>query len=866
MLLPLFILLVVILVYHKLSNILPAQNQQYEMKRCTYKTFYFETSDGIRIACDLYLPELDVSSTISSSDTVPKDDLNQFFASERKYPVMVAPSRYTRSLRIHWIFRYIEFFGGKPFSLVDNQFIKAFLDEGLAVFVYDIRGCGCSEGFSSFLFNDREIQDGDEIIDFIKKAPFCNGKIGLWGISYGGISAINLSIREAALISKTKGNDKERNIVASANLFHFWNIYTDLAYHGGMRFHFFINTWWRLLYCLDRQAFWRFGPGALLLIEGISPVPYETTVRCLQAQEESIVTSSESDHTKLESVTISFKEKLYVLVSTKGKGRVGVNSGRAARRAVVASHRNNFNPTSVDYTYSDDTEIITKRLVCHESNDYKLEELRNSIHGGDSVYNDSLPDQLHIGGWFDSSCKSCINAYYQIMGETGPNVKRIQSSLNQYLLLGPWTHGGLQHAFTHTHQSKYKSPFGTVTILPFSFPELLKQYMIRALALDKARTNKASKNEDTTTTTTKDDLVMHRDEKGVCLSGISSAKEVARMLTPETPVGYYVMQADYWRFCKEFPLKSKRISFSLSAKQDGASAATNLPGSYFSDSMRRSSFRQRSQVQQRHLSLIQCKYDEGPRFLATDEVPVPEMETIDSIETKVVTCDVNPKYDVGYVGSSRWTTTTDLLNPINCDMDSPLLAAQLRFTSAPLDTDLEVTGIPTIEFWVSSTNPQADLFVSLQCVQENGVSCYVTEGCLRLMHRYYHNGQKDSKCPIYQPPLDYLPMRTFTQSDSCKDLSKFQLAFVDLLPVSYGYKKGQRIRIAIYGADNVHFTPVAKEPYSLNIRAINSDPLTEGGGVTVIKPGDDDDNSSADSMLISIPRHVYCSKLYLPVM
>lgn len=163
-LLPILILVVVIFIVPKLSNILPAQNQSYEMVRCTYKTFYYEASDGIRIACDLYLPELDVSNTISSSSsTATKDDLNHFFTSERKYPVIIAPSRYTRSLRIHWIFRFLQFFGGKPFSLVDNQFIKAFLDEGLAVVVYDIRGAGGSEGFQSFLFHDREIQDGDEI-------------------------------------------------------------------------------------------------------------------------------------------------------------------------------------------------------------------------------------------------------------------------------------------------------------------------------------------------------------------------------------------------------------------------------------------------------------------------------------------------------------------------------------------------------------------------------------------------------------------------------------------------------------------------------------------------------------------------------
>jgi predicted acyl esterase len=192
-------------------------------------------------------------------------------------------------------------------------------------------------------------------------------------------------------------------------------------------------------------------------------------------------------------------------------------------------------------------------------------------------------------------------------------------------------------------------------------------------------------------------------------------------------------------------------------------------------------------------------------------------------------------------------------------LDHPYLSSQLRFTSSPLETDLEVTGIPTVEFWVNATVPLADLFVSLQCVQENGISCYVTEGNLRLQHRHYHNGESGAEHPIYQPSLDYLPMRTFSQIDSSKDLSKFQLAWMDLLPVSFLFKKGQRIRIAVYGADIKHFTPTATEPYNLCLRAID-EPLPETG--FVMKPSDDDTNNS----LLVVPREVYCSQLHLPIL
>jgi len=425
------------------------------------------------------------------------------------------------------------------------------------------------------------------------------------------------------------------------------------------------------------------------------------------------------------------------------------------------------------------------------------------------------------------------------------------------------THGGLQHAFTQSHQSRYKSVHGTATLLPFSFPELLKQFMINTLHLDKVRSKQVV--DAPTAVAHSDELSVYHDEKGIFYSGMATAKEVSRMLTSETPVGYYVMQGDYWRFGKEFPLKSKRISFALCAQGDGASASSTH-GSYFSDSMRRAPFRLRSQLQSQHMSLVQTKTDSSPRFLASEVAA--DTNTHSTYETKVVSCDVNPNYGRGYIGSNRWTTTTDLLNPVNCDMDHPSLSSQLRFTSAPLVSDMEVTGIPTIEFWVSSSNPSADLFVSLQCVQENGVSCYVTEGCLRLMHRYYHNGQKDadSVTPCDHLPLDYLPVRSFNKCDSTQDVSKFQLAWVDMLPVSFLFRKGQRIRVAVYGADIVNFTPVAKESYKLNLRTIK-EPMAEQVNhvIGVDNDSNNDGNNDSNAKLPDIPRDVYCSKLFLPV-
>ena len=86
-----------------------------------------------------------------------------------------------------------------------------------------------------------------------------------------------------------------------------------------------------------------------------------------------------------------------------------------------------------------------------------------------------LPDMLHLAGWFDSSCHAALSAYHQLSGDTllglahkmeakRESLRRSSSSSNrghdgnegatyldsrtrgptQYLIIGPWTHGGNQ--------------------------------------------------------------------------------------------------------------------------------------------------------------------------------------------------------------------------------------------------------------------------------------------------------------------------------------------------------------------------------------------------------------------------------------
>ena len=62
-----------------------------------------------------------------------------------------------------------------------------FAQRGYAVIVFDVRGTGNSGGFSKDIYSERERADAYEVVEWIANQPWCNGKVGMWGMSYGGV-------------------------------------------------------------------------------------------------------------------------------------------------------------------------------------------------------------------------------------------------------------------------------------------------------------------------------------------------------------------------------------------------------------------------------------------------------------------------------------------------------------------------------------------------------------------------------------------------------------------------------------------------------------------------------------------------------
>ncbi len=130
----------------------------------------------------------------------------------------------------------------------------------------------------------------------------------------------------------------------------------------------------------------------------------------------------------------------------------------------------------------------------------------------------------------------------------------------------------------------------------------------------------------------------------------------------------------------------------------------------------------------------------------------------------------------------------------------------LRYETPPLQEDTEITGHPVADLWVSSNRDDGDFYVYLADVDESGRSLYVTEGQLRAGWRklYDDNDQVNGKIDI-RPDLPWHGYRKGQyEARPLAGGKAVELRF-DLMPTSWVFKKGHRLRIAIACADNRNF-------------------------------------------------------------
>jgi putative CocE/NonD family hydrolase len=64
---------------------------------------------------------------------------------------------------------------------------------GFALCRLDVRGTGSSPGVALDEYTDAETLDGYDAVEWLAAQPWCNGRVGMWGISYGGFTAIQVA-------------------------------------------------------------------------------------------------------------------------------------------------------------------------------------------------------------------------------------------------------------------------------------------------------------------------------------------------------------------------------------------------------------------------------------------------------------------------------------------------------------------------------------------------------------------------------------------------------------------------------------------------------------------------------------------------
>jgi hypothetical protein len=94
----------------------------------------------------------------------------------------------------------------------DEQNFNYLAGHGYACLRVDMRGSGDSEGVLEDEYLKQEQDDGVEILHWIGSRPWCNGKVGMMGISWGGFNALQIAARRppelAAIITVCSTDDR----------------------------------------------------------------------------------------------------------------------------------------------------------------------------------------------------------------------------------------------------------------------------------------------------------------------------------------------------------------------------------------------------------------------------------------------------------------------------------------------------------------------------------------------------------------------------------------------------------------------------------------------------------------------------------
>jgi len=181
----------------------------------------WHTSDrkyGIAVECDLSIP---LNDGIHLDCDIFRPD------AEGKFPAILGIHPYDKSQQIAPSmpqgFRRIN----GSIEAGDSNF---FVRRGYAHVIANVRGTGKSEG--EFLnYGPQEAKDTYEVIEWIARQPWCDGNVGMFGVSYFAIAQLQVAVLNPP------------HLKAIFAPFGYTDFYRDKCYHGGMLSHEFLIGW-----------------------------------------------------------------------------------------------------------------------------------------------------------------------------------------------------------------------------------------------------------------------------------------------------------------------------------------------------------------------------------------------------------------------------------------------------------------------------------------------------------------------------------------------------------------------------------------------------------------------------------------------
>jgi len=124
------------------------------------------------------------------------------------------------------LFEFLPYRKDDLFYLRDYPLYTYFVRRGYVIVKVDIRGTGSSEGMiPPREYSEAELNDAVEIINQLSKAPWSNGNVGMWGISWSGFNAIQVAMHSPPGLKAIMAS------CASDDLFHDDVHYIDGAFH-----------------------------------------------------------------------------------------------------------------------------------------------------------------------------------------------------------------------------------------------------------------------------------------------------------------------------------------------------------------------------------------------------------------------------------------------------------------------------------------------------------------------------------------------------------------------------------------------------------------------------------------------------------